>query len=383
MRIEEVRLHFICLPFRVDFSHASNRGSFSQNIVVEVVADSGRIRGFGEGAPREYVTGESQKTAASSMQELLSGGRIPWDVHDVSEIWKFIDGLPEGKEHNAALCALEMAMLDALANAQKRSVREYFSSPFSTERIFYGAVLPLGSRERIMELSGLVRRLGISRLKIKLARDIAENREILDGVHRVFNGSCELKADANGSWNLQTALEHLALLERHGVSVLEQPMIPGDPDLALLCREATRHGMKLMADESACSIGEVKALLNEGFYDLINVRLSKCGGFRRSLRIVNLLRRSKMPFQIACQLGESGLLSAAGRILSMLCGDALYHDGSYDRFLLRENVTKEDVIFGVGGEAGPLEGVGLGVTVEMERLHRLRGGADPICFSKT
>lgn len=382
MKIDEVRLHLVSLPFRVDFFHSCNKDSFSENIVVEVIADRGKVRGFGEGAPRTYVTGESQKTAAASIRELLSHAFVPWEVQHVSEIWAFIDRLPDSKKHNAALCALETAMLDALANSQHCSAMEYFSQGFSTDRIFYGAVLPLSNRKSIRELSLVVRRLGISRLKVKLGRDFAENREIIEAVRQVFNGACELKADANGAWDLETALEHIALLSNHGVSVIEQPMRPGDPGLAEFYRAVRRHDMKLMADESACCFEEVEQILAEGCYDLINVRLSKCGGFRRTLRIVELLRSRKTAFQIACQLGESGLLSAAGRILSLLCKDSVYYDGSYDQYLLLENITKENVSFGFGGEAGPLGGVGLGVEVDRESLERLRGATSPVSISR-
>lgn len=382
MKIHEVRVHLICLPFRVDFSHSCRRGSFSDNIVVEVISDGGKVRGFGEGAPRTYVTGESHETAPASIRYLLSQAFFPWDLSHFSEIWAFIDRLPDFKEHNAALCAVEMAMLDALGKAQHCSVTEYFSSGFSTDQVFYGAVLPLGNKKRIMEFSRVIQSLGISRLKVKLSGVFGENQGILEGVREVFNGACELKADVNGAWDLKTALEHIPLLNHHGVCIIEQPMRPRDPDLAEFSNEARRHGMKLMADESACSMGETVEMLAEGHFDLMNVRLSKCGGFRRSLRIVEFLRSRKTPFQIACQLGESGLLSAAGRTLSLLCRDALYHDGSYDRYLLRENITKENVSFGYGGKAGPLGGVGLGVEVDPVSLERVKGSTTAVSISR-
>jgi muconate cycloisomerase len=126
-----------------------------------------------------------------------------------------------------------------------------------------------------------------------------------------------------------------------------------------------------MADESACSLNEVKKVIKEGHYKMINVRLSKCGGFRNSLKIIEYLRYRGIPFQIGCQLGESGILSAAGRALSLLCGDANYYDGSYDAFLLKENITLDHVSFGQGGEAGPLEAPGLGAEVSAQSLGRL------------
>jgi hypothetical protein len=89
-----------------------------------------------------------------------------------------------------------------------------------------------------------------------------------------------------------------------------------------------------------------------------------------------------MPFQIGCQLGESGLLSAAGRVLALLCEDADYYDGSYDAFLLQDNITTKDVSFGKGGEAGPLNGPGLGVEVDKEKLGRLSDFSNSVTLKR-
>jgi muconate cycloisomerase len=111
---------------------------------------------------------------------------------------------------------------------------------------------------------------------------------------------------------------------------------------------------------------------------MINVRLSKCGGFRNSLKIIDYLRLNKTPFQIGCHLGESGILSAAGRVLCLLCRDAVYYDGSYDEYMLKENTTFENVSFGPGGKAGPLAGPGLGVEINMQNLKQLSDPAETI-----
>ena len=48
-----------------------------------------------------------------------------------------------------------------------------------------------------------------------------------------------------------------------------------------------------------------------------------------------------------------------------------YVEGSYDRHVLAENLTTADLTFGYGGRAGPIDGPGLGVEVDPERLERL------------
>lgn len=382
MDIDEIRIHFITLPFVREFSHSLKNGNSSKNVIVEVITQGGEIIGYGEGAPRAYVTGESPQSISRSVKGFLRDGSFPWSLKGVSQIWEFVDGLPDKREHNAALCGLELAMLDALGKRERRSIMDYFPKMFMSQNVCYGAVLPLGHTSRIKEMIRMIRKLEISRVKIKMGRHLEENREIIETVCSVLEKDRHLKVDVNGAWDRETAFKHLPLIAEYHIEVIEQPMAPGDPDIGVVSERLKACNAKIMADESACSFHDVQALVAEGHYNMINVRLSKCGGFRRSLRIIDFLRSEGVSYQVACQLGESGLLSAAGRALSLLCKDALYHDGSYDDFLLKENVTKQNVSFGQGGCAGPLGGVGLGVEVSGSNLRRLSGGSEPISFRR-
>ena len=66
-------------------------------------------------------------------------------------------------------------------------------------------------------------------------------------------------------------------MEKYRVRVVEQPMMPGDPHLAEFAEALKEHGIILMADESACFLGDVKKIIEEGHYKMINIRLSKLG----------------------------------------------------------------------------------------------------------
>jgi L-alanine-DL-glutamate epimerase-like enolase superfamily enzyme len=382
MRIDEVRVHQIGLPFSGDFSHARRKASSAHNIIVEVIADHGKVRGYGEGAPRSYVTGESQESAAEGVKALVMTKEYPWDLETVSEVWGFVEKLSPGKEHHSALCSVEMALLDALGKAQSKPVLAYLPGDFFSGKVSYGAAIPLGSEERVTELCRLIRSLRINKLKIKMGKDFEQNQKSLRIVRSLFGEECDLRVDVNGSWDRDLALKHLDLLVEHGVKVVEQPMMPGDADMGSFAKEVRAHGMGLMADESVCTLHEVEELIRQGWYNMANVRMSKCGGFRNSLNVVNLLRKEGLSFQIGSQLGESGVLSAAGRAFCLINRDAAYFEGSYDKFLLRENITGEDVTFGIGGEAGPLKGYGLGVEVDQGKLGRLTDSSKKIVIKR-
>lgn len=382
MRIDQVRVHQISLPFSIDFSHSLRKRSSANNIIVEVIADHAEIKGHGEGAPRSYVTGESQESASKSIRDFIQNDSFPWELSEVFQIWNFVDSLPNGKEHNSAICALETSLLDALGKNQNKSIIEYFPQNFFIDKIYYGGAIPLANKKRVVELCHLIKKKRITKLKLKMGKDLEKNREAVEIIKLIFGEDYDLKIDINGVWNHELAVEHVPLIKEYKVRVVEQPMIPDYPNIAHFSKIMKDYGVILMADESACSFSDMERIADEGYYGMINMRLSKCGGFRNSLKMIDYLRSHGISFQIGCQLGESGLLSAAGRVLSLLCRDAVYYDGSYDQFLLKENVTVEHVSFGAGGEAGPLDGPGLGVKISHQSLERLSDPSSTITFMK-
>ena len=371
MVIDRVKVYKTSLPFSGSFSHSRSTKTSAENIVVEVIAENGLIRGYGEGAPRPGVTGESQESAMGSLSLFIRQGAFPWVLKDVSQVWDYVDALPEGKEHNAAICALETALLDALGKLQGCSILQFFPKDFYSSRVCYGAMITLEDKEKILNMCTLIKGAGIHHMKMKLGKDFQQNKNSLEVIKRVFGEDYVLRVDANNAWDFDSARKLLPLLKEYNIRFVEQPLKPDEPDLPGFAQLMKKNQVTLVADELACSLGDVETIVKDDIYKMVNIRLSKCGGFRKSLGIIDFLRKNGILFQIGCHLGESGLLSAAGRVLCLLCGDALFYDGCYDSFLLKENITCEHVSFGPGGEAGPLNGPGLGVEINREALTRL------------
>jgi muconate cycloisomerase len=67
-------------------------------------------------------------------------------------------------------------------------------------------------------------------------------------------------------------------------------------------------------------------------------------------------------------VGETAILSAAGRHFATSVGDIRYLEGSYDRHLVQESLGQEDLTFRHGGWAGALVGCGLSFTVDSVAL---------------
>jgi muconate cycloisomerase len=137
-------------------------------------------------------------------------------------------------------------------------------------------------------------------------------------------------------------------------------------------REVRRDvGVPIMHDESLCGIVDAERAVEGGTCDLFNLRLSKCGGFIASLRLAQFAKQHGLGYQLGCQVGETAILSAAGRHFASSVKDIRYVEGSYDSHLVREALATENITFGWGGWAPALAGPGLGITVDPKALERV------------
>ena len=65
------------------------------------------------------------------------------------------------------------------------------------------------------------------------------------------------------------------------------------------------------------------------------------------------------------------MLSAAGRHFAASVRDLRYLEGSYDRHLVAERLSREDITFGWGGWAQALTGPGLGISIDQNAVERV------------
>jgi L-Ala-D/L-Glu epimerase / N-acetyl-D-glutamate racemase len=127
----------------------------------------------------------------------------------------------------------------------------------------------------------------------------------------------------------------------------------------------------IMLDESLCSELDAVRAADNRLCDIFNLRLSKCGGFTRSLRLASIAKQSGLSCQLGCQVGETAILSAAGRHFASSVAGLRYLEGSYDRRLVREALGTKNLTFGWGGWAPALPGGGLGIEIDRAALQRV------------
>jgi L-alanine-DL-glutamate epimerase-like enolase superfamily enzyme len=370
VKLVEATLYSLEIPFVEVFRHSAKERAACDSVVVRVRDETG-VEGFGEGVPRPYVTGETVESVLAHAKNVqwprLAGRELPpLDGDTLGAIDAFLppDEPAGAVTPNACRAAFELALLDCLLRRHGAPVSQLL--PPVRQKVTYGGVITAGSVESAVQQARRMKVVGLGEVKAKVGfpDDVAR----LFALREVLGPDVSLRIDANGAWTHERALEVLQQVASLRIAALEQPLPRGPvEELARLRRET---GVPLMADESLVTVADAEALIAARAVDSFNVRVSKCGGLARSVHIAELARSAGLGVQVGSQVGETAILSAAGRHLAAYVPDVLFVEGSYGTLLLTEDVSPDGVRFGHRGEAKVLRGLGLGVRVLEDRLQR-------------
>jgi muconate cycloisomerase len=357
MRICRAEAFLVDLPFRLTFRHALASRNMTSNLIVRFEDETG-CEGWGEGLPRKYVTGEEPPRSFRELTESILPGLagLEWERgEDVPLLLEKYFMPSPGTQ--SAWCAAELAFLDLAGRLSGRSAASWFGGP-ARETLRYGGVVPL-LREGLEPFLLRLREAGLEHVKVKAGRE--GFLDTVTAVRAAFGETVTIAVDANGSWNLEEALAACRALEPLNVSWIEQPLPRGDE--RNLARLAAGSAIPLMADESLTTEEEARSLARSGSCAFFNLRISKLGGLGPARRVASVAAEAGIGVQVGCQVGESAILSAAGRILAATLDDVAALEGSYGTLLLEEDLATEPFSFGPGGKARLQKGAGLGISI--------------------
>ncbi len=386
MKICSLTAFVVPIALRRPVRHASHVRHHNDTLIVRCRLDTGHT-GWGEGLPRPYVTGETIETAVQHVQQtswhgLADSFQDPQEASDMLDEFVLADVsappevVPRACFGNSVRCAVELAVLDAACQAAGCSVGEFICRlPEAAgivrrqKEVFYSGVITSETPGRQRLSAFKMKLFGFAQLKVKVGTAGQDDRRCLRSVRRIVGKNVDLRLDANEAWQPQDVVSRMEPLLPFAPSCLEQP-VP-HAAVAELADIRSSLAVPVMLDESLCCQEDAEAAIRQNTCDLFNLRLSKCGGIRRSVRLAATAGQAGLGWQLGSQVGETGILSAAGRHFACNIDRIRYLEGSYDRFLVRERLTQEDLTFTRRGRAERIDRPGLGITVPDERVQNL------------
>lgn len=343
-----IRVELATFPaaLRVTVRHASATRDATENIIVLVRTASGAM-GLGEGCPRRYVTGETVESARTFLRAAAPGAAASAETVDGLRSW-MVDHRESIDANPAAFCALELALLDALARQQRVTVERLLGCPDLNGTFHYTAVIGDSGRWVFALLLQRYLSRGIRNFKLKLSGDLERDRRKLARLrHR--GATVRVRVDANNLWSdADACIEHLRRLDHH-FTAIEEPLTVNDLDG--FARIAAALDTPIVIDESGLRGDQLDHLPGPVSGWILNCRVSKMGGLVRSLATVEAARALGIGVVVGAHVGETSILTRAALAVAAHAGDALVaQEGAFGTNLLRQDLVSPVLMFGQRAE---------------------------------
>lgn len=351
MRIDEVELRLVRLPYRSPFKTSFGEEAEKHAVIVTVRSEG--VEGYGEGVMdpfplyrEECIPGAWHLLRDAFAPELLANG-----CEHPSELigrWARWRGNPMAKT------ALEMAVWDLFARQQGVPLRKLLGGK-RTE-------LPVGASLGMTSIQGSVDNVrrhvdqGYKRIKLKI--EPGWDVELLSAVRAEFP-FIELTVDANSAYTLGD-IDVLRQIDEFGLHYIEQPL--HWDDMVEHAHLADMIHTPICLDETLTSPARVKAALDMGACSVVNVKVGRVGGLQAVREIHDLCVGRGVPMWCGGML-ETGIGRAHNIHIATMPGfvypgDTASASRTYARDITEQQLETTDGIMPV--PAGP----GIGVTLD-------------------
>jgi L-alanine-DL-glutamate epimerase-like enolase superfamily enzyme len=337
----------IDIPMEKPFGIAGGAQVVAENALVTVELADG-TKGFGEAAPFPAFNGETRAAAviaAEAARGVVEG--------EDARAWRRIAAALRGpaSASGAARCAIETAVLDALARRAKLPLWAFFGG--ASHSLVTDVTIPTGSIADARAEAAKWISSGFSRLKIKIggasrADDVAR----VAAIHEAAPAA-ELMLDGNGGLTAEAALDVLADLRARGVRpiLFEQP-VPGD-DLDGLAKVAREGGVPVAADESVASAADVLRVAAASAAQVVNIKPMK-SGVAEALAIASTARAAGLGLMIGGMV-EAKIAMSLSACLAAGLGGFAFVDLDTPLFLAHQPFEGGYAQHGERLDLGPIE----------------------------
>jgi O-succinylbenzoate synthase len=220
-------------------------------------------------------------------------------------------------------------------HAAREAAHDGWPAPLRTE-IPVNVTVPAVGPDRA---AAIVRAGGCRTAKVKVAepgQTEADDLARVEAVRDALGPGGRIRVDANGGWDVDTAVRLLELLDRYELEYAEQPCRTVE-ELALVRR---RQSVLVAADESIRRAGDPLRVARENAADIAVLKVQPLGGVRACLRIAEDIG---LPIVVSSAL-ETSVGIAAGLALAAALPELPYACGLATVQLLEQDVTADPLL---------------------------------------
>ena len=177
--------------------------------------------------------------------------------------------------------ALEQALLGLVLQRDKNFIRNNFALGKTT--IPVNAVIGFDKPENILAKVEEKYNAGYRTFKIKVGKEnFSDDYELVKLVGEKFTGKITIRLDANGKWNIDSAVDNLAKLSEFDIEYIEEPC----GNLSCLMKLAEHSKIPIAVDESLKTYENVEEVLKTTAIKFLVVKPMILGGIIDAARLI-------------------------------------------------------------------------------------------------
>ena len=209
--------------------------------------------------------------------------------------------------------------------------------PAARAEIPVNALVPAVGPDAAAALATDAAAAGMTTVKVKVGGGPAmDDADRVAAVRAALGPAGRIRLDANGAWDVETAVLVLERLAGFDIELVEQPVA----DLADLAQVRRRVAVPVAADESVRTLENARRLAALAAADAVVVKVQPLGGVRAALRVVEA---AGVP-AIVSSLYETSIGLAAGLALAAALPELPYACGLGTAVLLAGDVVADPLI---------------------------------------
>lgn len=364
-RIRRVEVFPVSYPVAAHFKFLTAGGRPA--VFVKITCEDG-MAGWGQSVPIPTWSYETQESVVSTLEKYLSPvlvGRDPFDIAGAHAAMNraispsFSTGMPIAK------AGVDLALHDLTGRLRGQSAAQRWGRK-PLERLTLSWTVNPASIEETERLVEEGRKRGYRHFNTKVAPDAKYDVELCRRVRRLAP-DCFLWADANGGYDLATALAVAPKLAEAGVNVLEQPL-PANRLTGY--RELRKQGaLPIIMDEGVVSPVELVEFIRLGLLDGVAMKPARTAGLWDARRQIEIVQEAGLMF-LGSGLTDPDVALAAA--VQLYCAYGLKYPAALNAPQFLEGSYLKTPLAVKNGEIAFPGGPGLGVEVDEERLRRQR-----------
>lgn len=338
-------------------------------VLLKITDDAGNV-GWGQSVPSPTWSYETIETVQTTIERYLAPALIGLDPFDADTIWRKMNrAIAPSFSTGQPICkaGIDLALFDLTGRARGQTASARWNRS-GLEHVTLSWTVDASDEAELETTVAEARQRGYRHFNVKVGANATWDVQLCAKLRRLAPDAF-VWVDANGGYDVATALDVAPKFANAGIAAFEQPLpanrLPGYRELR------RQRALPILMDEGVVSLSDLETFHQLELLDGVAMKVPRCGGLTEARRILEYMEQHGLLF-FASGLTDPDLALAATLLLYGSYG--LNHPAALNgpqflggTFLLAPLAIRNDL-------ADVPSGPGLGVEVSESRL---RSGALP------